>query len=193
MCPEQSQAFKEVNNSQAFTVGLCFYSFFFWTSRFHVHQGVFAQSFAHVFEKLTAYNRTTIQSHLTPKIESPLKPSNYVAKPWFLHVYRAKIQMSTPFFMYTLKFCACLMCPCRVLCECFFFFSLEMWDPSRPKHPKKYNNPNIWRKKTNKQIKATCSRFGRGTLNTAVVWWVRNLIQCLVKSELIWVAPRAKR
>ena len=25
------------------------------------------------------------------------------------------------------------------------------------------------------------------------VWWVRNLVQCLVKKELMWVVPRAKR
>ena len=42
ICPDQSQAFKEVNNSQAFTVGrILFYLFFFSTSRFQVLQRMF--------------------------------------------------------------------------------------------------------------------------------------------------------
>ena len=36
----------------------------------------------------------------------------------------------------------------RYTCFCFFvFFPTEMWDPSRPKHPPKYHNTNIQRKK----------------------------------------------
>ena len=55
MCPDQSQAFKKVNNSQAFTVGRKKKDpLFFWTSRFQVLQGMFVQSFAQVFEELTA-------------------------------------------------------------------------------------------------------------------------------------------
>ena len=56
MCLDQSQAFEEVNNSQEFTVGRkkIGSSFFFWTSRFQVFQGMFVQSFAQIFEELTA-------------------------------------------------------------------------------------------------------------------------------------------
>ena len=47
-----------------------------------------------------------------------------------------------------------LLSPLRMnVCTYVFFFSREMWDASRPKYPKKYNNPNIWRNKT-KQNKA---------------------------------------
>ena len=48
MCPDQSQAFKEVNNREAFTgrKKKKMAHFFFWTSRFQVLQGMFVQSFA---------------------------------------------------------------------------------------------------------------------------------------------------
>ena len=56
MCPNQSQAIKEVNNSQAFTVGRKKNDPipFFWTSRFQVLQGMLVQSFAQMLEELTA-------------------------------------------------------------------------------------------------------------------------------------------
>ena len=54
MCPDQSQASKEVNSSQAFTAGRKKLDpFFFWTSRSQVLQGMFVQSFAQILE-LTA-------------------------------------------------------------------------------------------------------------------------------------------
>ena len=52
MCPDQSQAFKEVNNSQEGKTKKK--TFFFGTSRFQVLQGMFVQSFAQIFEELTA-------------------------------------------------------------------------------------------------------------------------------------------
>ena len=54
-CPDQSQAFKEVKYSRAFTVErIEKIPIFFWTSRFQVLQGIFVQSFfAQIFE-LTA-------------------------------------------------------------------------------------------------------------------------------------------
>ena len=42
MYPDQSQASKEVNDSQAFTVGRK--SFIFWTSRFQMLQGLYKVS-----------------------------------------------------------------------------------------------------------------------------------------------------
>ena len=50
MCPDQSQAFKEVNTSQAFTVGKKKKKI--GSSR--VLQGMFVQRFAQIFEELTA-------------------------------------------------------------------------------------------------------------------------------------------
>ena len=59
MSPDQSQAFKEVNNnSQAFTVGRIKISPFLAeraASRCSKRQGMFVQRLAHIFEKLTAY------------------------------------------------------------------------------------------------------------------------------------------
>ena len=52
LCRDQSQAFKDVNNSQAFT-GRRKERLFFWTSRFQVLQGMFVQSFAQTFEDRT--------------------------------------------------------------------------------------------------------------------------------------------
>ena len=60
-------------------------------------KGMLVQSFAQIFEELTAYNRTNITSYATPKVESTLKPSNYDAKPSFLHAYRTRLPMYTPF------------------------------------------------------------------------------------------------
>ena len=51
MRADQAQAFKEIKNSQAFTVGR---KNKFCTSRFQVLQGMFVQSFAQIFEELTA-------------------------------------------------------------------------------------------------------------------------------------------
>ena len=54
-CPDQSQAFKEVNSSQAFTVGRKKITHFVcWTSGLQVLQGMFVQRFAQIFEELTA-------------------------------------------------------------------------------------------------------------------------------------------
>ena len=67
--------------------------------------------------------------------------------------------MSTPFFIDPEFLHTCLMCPCRSFYV--FFFSLEMWDPLRPKYPKKYKKrKNLAGKKNIRK------RLGRGTLNT---------------------------
>ena len=60
-------------------------------------QGMFAQSFAQIFEELTAYDRTNIKSNLRPKIEYTLRPSNYDAKPWFLHFTALKFKFPRRF------------------------------------------------------------------------------------------------
>ena len=74
MCPDQSQALKDVNSCQAFTVGNM-YIYIFWTSRFQLLQGMLVQSLAQIFEELN------IILKLTPEIEHTLKASNYDAKP----------------------------------------------------------------------------------------------------------------
>ena len=68
MCPDQSQAFKDVGNSQAFTVSRCSLA-------------------RHVFKTFIANIRRTDcvrQKHeviFNAQIESTLKPSNYDSKP----------------------------------------------------------------------------------------------------------------
>ena len=42
----------------------------------------------------------------------------------------------------------------------FFVFSLETWDSLRLKYPKKYKNPNIWRKKGKKKHHSQEARQG---------------------------------
>ena len=54
MCPNQSPAFTEVKNSQALAVGKKKNAIIFCTSRFQVFLGMFVQSFAQIFEELTA-------------------------------------------------------------------------------------------------------------------------------------------
>ena len=92
--------------------------FFFWASRFQVLQGMFVQSFARKIEEL---RRTNIKSNLTPKLEYVLKPSNYRANPWFLHLTAQKSKCPRRFWeldpaiLHTY-----LMCPCRGFYECVF-------------------------------------------------------------------------
>ena len=80
MCPHQTHAFKEVKNSQAFTVGIkIIYPCFFLNEPL-------PGAPTHVCTKLSANIQrierwTSIKSCLTPKIESTPKTSNYDAKP----------------------------------------------------------------------------------------------------------------
>ena len=80
MCPNHSQAFEEVNNSQAFTVGKTKITLFF-------SDEPLPGAPRHACTKFRASIRgtdcvrTNIKSYLTPKIEYTLKPSNYDAKP----------------------------------------------------------------------------------------------------------------
>ena len=60
------------------------------------------------------------------------------------------------------------MCPCRafygwVFLVFCFFFSLEIWDPLRPKHPKNTKTRIFGKKRRKNLIRKTLSR---GTLNT---------------------------
>ena len=88
--------------------------------------------------------RTNIKSNLTPKIEDTLKPSNYDAKPWFLHFTAQKSKCPRRFWQIDPeKLHTCLMCPCRAFYECvflFFFFNWKFgvpWDPDIAKKNKK--------------------------------------------------------
>ena len=80
MCPDQSQAFKEVSSSQAFTSKKSEPNFFF-------PDEPFPGAPRHVCTKFRANIRKTdcvgqiIKSNLTPEIKYTLKPSNYDAKP----------------------------------------------------------------------------------------------------------------
>ena len=82
-CPDQSQAFTEVNNNRAFTVGRKKKSF---SSRRAASRC--SKACLHKVSRKYSENwllRTNIKSNLTPKIEFTLKPRNHDAKPWFLH------------------------------------------------------------------------------------------------------------
>ena len=56
-----------------------------------------------------------------------------------------------------------LLSPLRML-----FFALEMWDPLRPKIYKKYENPDIWRKKKKKTSRRTFVKGSPGAHKTRV-------------------------
>ena len=86
MCPDQSQAFEEVNNSQAFSVGRKhFFPIFFFSeraaSRFskacllnEPFPGMFEQSFAQIFEEQNWLRRTNIQLYFEVLFKGPRRP-----------------------------------------------------------------------------------------------------------------------
>ena len=84
MCPDQSQAFKEVNNSQALTVGRKKVAPFFSGRAASRCSKACLHKVSRKYSK-NWLRRINIKSNSTPEIEYTLKPSNYDAKPWFLH------------------------------------------------------------------------------------------------------------
>ena len=109
MCPDQSQAFKDVDNSQAFTISRCSLA-------------------RHVFKTFIANIRRTDcvrQKHeviFNAQIESTLKPSNYDSKPWLWHFIAQNSKCPRRFLDIDPDFCTtCLMCPCQALYDLFFF------------------------------------------------------------------------
>ena len=165
MCPDQSQAFEEVNNSQAFTVGRKT------NDPFLSGRAASRCSKACLYKVSRKYSknwlrRTNIKSNLTPEIECTLKPSNYEAKPWLPHFTAQKSKCPRRFREMDPEILrTCSMCPCQAFYECFFSFSLEIWDPLRPKYPKKYKTQISGEKKKKRKIPIR-KRLGRGTLNT---------------------------
>ena len=137
MCPDQSQAFKEVNDSLAFTVGRKIISLFFLDvplpgarrcfSLFILDEPLPGASrcLCKVSRKFSKnwLRRTNIKSNLTPKIEYTLKPSNYDNNPCFLHftaqnpTVHAVLEGWGPEILHT-----CLMRPCRAFDELLLFF-----------------------------------------------------------------------
>ena len=79
-CPYRPQAFKKVNNGQAFPYeeNICFF-IFSWTSRLQVLQGM-SQKNSRKYSK-TWLRRVNIASWLTPKVYPILKLSNFKASP----------------------------------------------------------------------------------------------------------------
>ena len=66
--------------------------------------------------------KTNIKSNLTPEIKYTLKPSNYEAKPWFLHFTAQKSKCPRRFREINPEISrTCSMCPCRVFYECFYW------------------------------------------------------------------------
>ena len=122
-------------------------------------------------------HRTNIKSNLTPKIEYIyiLKPSNYNAKPWFLHLTAQKSKCPRRFWELDPEILhMCLICPCRAFCDWVFsslFFSPKMWGLLWPKYPKKYNNPNICRKKKHSWRPGTNEEI----LSENIIWNKKSL------------------
>ena len=129
MCPDQSQAFKEVNDSQAFTVGR--------KKMTHFFSGRAASrcSKACLYKVSRKHSknwlrRTSIKSNLTPEIECTLKLSNYEAKPWLSHFTAQKSKCPRRFGEMDPEILrTCSMCPCQAFYECFF---LSLWKSGIP-------------------------------------------------------------
>ena len=129
MCPDQSQAFKEVNNSQAFTVG---------RKIFH--------PFCFLNELLPGAPR-----RISTKSSASIRRTECVGL-IFSHTPKSNIHWNQVITMRSRDFCtfnalqskcprrfwemdpevlhACLMCPCQALYECFFF--LPRWKRGIP-------------------------------------------------------------
>ena len=112
MCLDQSQTFEEVKYWWEFTVGrkkndrpitdlrtgqiligVCCrnkkkYPFFSWPAPSRCSKACVYQ--VSLKNSKSWMRRTNIKSNLTPKIDYILKPSNYDAKPWFLHLTARK-------------------------------------------------------------------------------------------------------
>ena len=123
-----SQALKEVNTSQAFTVGRKK------TNHFCSDQAASRFSEACWYKVLRKYSKnwlreTNIKSYLTPKIDSTLKSSNYDAKPWFLHFIAQKSVCPHRFWEIDPEILQTyLMCPCRAFCQWVFLaFAFFRW------------------------------------------------------------------
>ena len=122
MCPEQSQALNEVNNSQAFTVGRKK-----WPIVFSGRAGSRCSK-ACLYKVSRKYSknwlrRTNIKSIWTPRIKYTQKPSIYDAKSWFspFTVPKSNAHSSLEIDLEIVR--TCLMCSCRAFYECVFLFS----------------------------------------------------------------------
>ena len=107
--------------------------------------------------------KTNIKSNLTPEIKYTLKPSNYEAKPWFLHFTAQKSKCPRRFREINPEISrTCSMCPCRVFYECFYWKTIAgNLGSLKTQISQKIQNPNIWLKE-----KKNRKRLGRGTLDT---------------------------
>ena len=95
--------------------------------------------------------RTNIKSTLTPKIEYTLKPSNYDAKPWFLHLIAQKSKCPRRFWELDPEFLhTCFMCPCRAYYECVFcsFLFAENVGSLKTQISRKKQDPKYLTKRT---------------------------------------------
>ena len=125
MCPDQSQAFREVNNRTI--VRQLPYEEKKWPI-FSSGRAASRCSKACLYKVSIKYSKnwlrwTNIKTNLTPEIEYKLKPSSYDAKPWFLHFTAQKSKCPRRFWEIDPEFLrVCLMCPCRAFYEWVFLF-----------------------------------------------------------------------
>ena len=130
MYPDQSQAFKEVNNSQAFAIGRKEWPILFLDEPLPGAPRHVSSKVSRKYSKNWLRTRTSIKSNLTPEIEKTPNPSNYDAKPWFLRFTAQKSKCQRRFWELDPELLhTCWMCPCRAFYGCFFlvfwFFSAE--------------------------------------------------------------------
>ena len=92
------------------------------------------------------------KSYLTSKVDTILKLSNYKATTKITHVFRTKVQMSTPFFGDIDCLPTCSMSPCQAVDEQGFYFvsiSPEVLHLLRPNIEKKYKKEHLAKKNKN--------------------------------------------
>ena len=134
----------------------------------------------------TSKNRprgTNIKLILTPKIGCILKPSNYNAKPWFLHITAQTPQCLRRFWELDPKrLHACLVCPCRVFYEWVCVLSRKMWGFLRPNYT--FKSPIIWQKKRKTKQNNVIWRLSRGTLKTCAKLHGLTLRHWLLKKKI---------
>ena len=96
LCPDLPQASKEVNNSKAFTIGRKKILIFSGRATCRCYKARFYQV-SREYSK-NWLRRINIKWNATLEIEYALNPSNFDAKPWFLHVAAHKVKCPRPFW-----------------------------------------------------------------------------------------------
>ena len=128
--------------------------------------------------------RTNIKSTLTPNIEYILKPSNYNAKTWFLHLTAQKSKCPRRFWELDPGILHVFNVPLPSLSRMFFFFRRKCGVSSDTNIPRKNENRNIWRKEKKQKhplqawqghTKHTCKISGSNSQKRRGHWHLKEL------------------